>query len=390
MKEPLLLFPALTQLPGDERLTIDQVREQYLAAARDKMLLAVFDSVPSMALILNEARQIVYGNRALLEQLSLVKMEEVLTLRPGEVMQCVHTADGGSCGQDEGCRYCGAVSAILESQATRTPVTREARVTVQRQGSPASLDFSVTATPLNIEEHSLTMVYLTDIGAQKRREYLEQIFIHDLLNTINGLSLMTQLLDLHAASPQLQTEVQSVHDHIDMMVEDIRGHKILLSAEQGDLQVEVANVPVDRLVQTALRSVSSLLKISKVTVDYEPVSPFLTVATDPKLARRVVVNALKNAIEASNLGEKVQVAVRGGVPPGGVTISVHNRQEIPPRVVQQIFQRSFSTRGSGRGLGTYSMRLLVESYLGGKVSFSTSATAGTTFFITLPDALPRS
>lgn len=378
------LFPA--PVPGDQRLSIAQVREQYLATGRDQMLLAVFDSVPSMALILNEARQIVYGNRALLEQLNLVKLEEVLSLRPGELMQCVHTADGSDCGQTEGCRYCGAVNAVLESQATRTPVTREARVTIQRHGGPAALDLSVTATPLNLEGHRLTIVYLNDISAQKRREYLEKIFIHDLLNTINGLSLMTQLLDLHDASPKLQTEIKSVHDHIDMMVEDISGHKLLLSAEQGNLQAERANIPIDHLVQTALRSVRSLLKITNVTVDYEPVSPFWTVATDPRLARRVLVNALKNAIEATGSGGKVQVAVRE-TPPGGTTISVHNQQEIPERVVQQIFQRSFSTKAIGRGLGTYSMRLLVESYLGGEVSFSTSAASGTTFSITLPGSL---
>ncbi|HOX23196.1 MAG TPA: ATP-binding protein, partial [Elusimicrobiales bacterium] len=49
----------------------------------------------------------------------------------------------------------------------------------------------------------------------------------------------------------------------------------------------------------------------------------------------------------------------------------------------RIFQRSFSTKGSGRGLGTYSIRLLTEKYLRGKASLAADE-HGTTFIITLP------
>ncbi len=56
-----------------------------------------------------------------------------------------------------------------------------------------------------------------------------------------------------------------------------------------------------------------------------------------------------------------------------------------PREVQlQIFQRSFSTKGLGRGLGTYSVRLLTERYLKGSVSFTSSAEFGTTFRVRCP------
>jgi signal transduction histidine kinase len=52
----------------------------------------------------------------------------------------------------------------------------------------------------------------------------------------------------------------------------------------------------------------------------------------------------------------------------------------------QIFNRSFSTKGPGRGLGTYSVKLLTEQYLGGKVGFTTDPKQGTTFQVTIPRA----
>jgi sensor histidine kinase regulating citrate/malate metabolism len=49
----------------------------------------------------------------------------------------------------------------------------------------------------------------------------------------------------------------------------------------------------------------------------------------------------------------------------------------------QVFMRSFSTKGVQRGLGTYSMKILGEQYLGGKVDFETNPKNGTTFYIDL-------
>ncbi len=60
---------------------------------------------------------------------------------------------------------------------------------------------------------------------------------------------------------------------------------------------------------------------------------------------------------------------------------------MPEAVRQQVFQRSFSTKGGkGRGIGTYSARLLAERYLGGRLTFSSTADAGTSFVLELPPA----
>ena len=45
--------------------------------------------------------------------------------------------------------------------------------------------------------------------------------------------------------------------------------------------------------------------------------------------------------------------------------------------------RSFSTKGTQRGLGTYSMKILGEKHLGGVVDFETSVNKGTTVYSSL-------
>ncbi|MBK7132833.1 MAG: hypothetical protein IPH69_08460 [Bacteroidales bacterium] len=57
-------------------------------------------------------------------------------------------------------------------------------------------------------------------------------------------------------------------------------------------------------------------------------------------------------------------------------------------VQMRIFQRSFSTKGKGRGLGTYSIRLMTENYLHGKVSFVSNEADGTVFSVILNKVFP--
>jgi signal transduction histidine kinase len=66
---------------------------------------------------------------------------------------------------------------------------------------------------------------------------------------------------------------------------------------------------------------------------------------------------------------------------------VHNPACIPRDAQLQIFNRSFSTKGSGRGLGTYSVKLLAERFLNGKARFQSTPLDGTTFFVSLPVGL---
>jgi sensor histidine kinase regulating citrate/malate metabolism len=65
----------------------------------------------------------------------------------------------------------------------------------------------------------------------------------------------------------------------------------------------------------------------------------------------------------------------------GLIFQVHNEGIIPREIQLQLFQRSFSTKGKGRGIGTYSIRLLVENYLKGKVTFVSNEDCGTNFSV---------
>ena len=100
------------------------------------------------------------------------------------------------------------------------------------------------------------------------------------------------------------------------------------------------------------------------------------------MLRRIVGNMVINALEAVPAGETVRVSLDVGAEE--VCIKVTNRGEIPKDVQLRMFKRSFSTKGaSGRGIGTYSMKLFGERYLGGRVGFR-CLNGETEFFFKLP------
>jgi signal transduction histidine kinase len=104
--------------------------------------------------------------------------------------------------------------------------------------------------------------------------------------------------------------------------------------------------------------------------------------TDAALLKRILLNMAKNAAEASP--EKSEIRISCSTKPGKAIFSVNNTGTIPEDVRLQIFQRSFTTKGPGRGLGTYSMKLFGENYLHGRVYFRSNEKQGTTFTIELP------
>ena len=98
---------------------------------------------------------------------------------------------------------------------------------------------------------------------------------------------------------------------------------------------------------------------------------------------RVMTNMLMNAFEATETGGEVKLDVVSDN--DTISFSVWNKECIPENIQQRIFQQYFSTKnGNGRGFGTYSIKLIGEQFLGGRVSFTSLESQGTVFRFELP------
>ena len=161
------------------------------------------------------------------------------------------------------------------------------------------------------------------------------------------------------------------------LIDEISAQRQLSAAENNDLQVR------DNIFRTmeSLAWVASFYSNStyclKCVVEVDPSSADVQLVTDRSLVNRIIGNMVKNAVEAIAPSGKVLI---GCTDHGDkVEFWVHNQGYISEENQLHIFQRSFSTKGKGRGLGTHSIKLLGEHYLRGEVCFKTDPEQGTTF-----------
>ncbi|NPV45989.1 MAG: GHKL domain-containing protein [Armatimonadetes bacterium] len=378
---------AETYFAPAERAPRDELEAARRALLADPLAMALLDSIPDLAMVLNHQRQIVVVNHRVLEALGVDSATEVLGLRPGELVDCIHAEEGpGGCGTSRNCDVCPAVNTILRCIETGETVADECRIRTGRETDGGALDLYVVATPLRARDLPLIALTMRDISAEKRRGVLERTFFHDVLNTVAALRAVSELLDYSAGDPEEEEEFKRDLRRIGLQLSDeIVAQRQLLAAERGELKLQRAIAPVGEVLGSVFELYRHHTLARGRTLSVGRV-PDVDLETDLTLLRRVLGNLVKNALEATPEGGEVTMeALADG---DWVIFEVRNPGVMPEEVQKQIFQRSFSTKGEpGRGIGTHSVKLLGERYLGGKVSFESAAPDGTVFRVALPREL---
>jgi len=372
--------PDFTQFASAARTAPEGVAAQGRLLQDSPALLQALDLSPTQIFILNMDRQIVFAHRAFRELVGEAGTRSVLGRRFGEAVNCVYSErNRAGCGTSEFCTMCGATRAVLNAQKGQAD-TQECEIL---QGDGNALDLKVQASPLEIHDERFTVFSVVDESANKRRRALERIFFHDILNTAGGLygyaDLLAELIPEDQQSGQFARSIFNISGSI---IEEIQAQKDLAAAESHELVPQMAPVDSLQVLQEVAASyqVHEVARGKKVLVsaDSEPV----TLNTDRTLLKRVLGNMTKNALEASAAGQVVTLSC--GAEKDRAVFTVHNPKPMPRHVQLQVFKRSFSTKGAGRGLGTYSIKLLTENYLGGQASFTSAEGQGTTFRAVLP------
>jgi signal transduction histidine kinase len=252
---------------------------------------------------------------------------------------------------------------------------------IARSGEKPPLELRVWATPVEIEGEAFTIFAALDISNEKRRRALERIFLHDIHNVATGIRWCIEFLQ--KAKPE---KLDSYFDDINRLCrelnDEIEAQRLLLRAESGELAPNTGQVGTRILLQEAVDLYSRHPVSQERYLHLDAQAQDIVMVSDRVLLLRVLCNLVKNALEASAAGQAVTVGCTQEN--GEVEFWVHNAGTMPREVQLQIFQRSFSTKGQGRGLGTYSIKLLTERYLRGHVAFTTSDETGTTFRVRYP------
>jgi len=376
---------AVAYRPPEGRTAAAELDAQTRAAVESAVFRALVRAAGGGLLMLNEHRQVLAVNAYIEDLLGYDPAESQDGLRPGEVLRCVHSDQGpDGCGTGDVCPTCGAALSILLSGDLDRPVERECLLRRRTEKGEECLEFRARATPVVIPPHRFTVLTLQDLSDEKRRDTLERIFIHDLLNDLGGLRGWTSILG-EVRTGGTEEAAQMIVSLSDKLIRNVESQRLLRMAERGDLKPTIRR----HKASTILRRVEEDFPADNPHVGtegrrllVETSGAEAIVETDETLLVRILTNMVKNALEAVGDGKFVRLWYEPV--DGDPAFHAWNPGTMTREVLRRIFTRSFSTKAKkGRGLGTYAMKLFGERYLGGAVSFVTSEEEGTTFTIRL-------
>jgi signal transduction histidine kinase len=287
------------------------------------------------------------------------------------------------CGTSIFCTECGAAKSIKETKDNNIQATYECRVTSNRNNILLAYDLRVITTPLNISEEKYLLVYLENIEAEKRKDTLEKVFFHDVLNTAGAIKNIIDILPEIQDKSEMLSFLDMLKSSSSQLLNEIIFQRMIINAEKNELSVDIKNHSVNSILESSYSLYSKHQKAEGKLFEVSYLGTDAFIETDKTILVRSLGNLIKNALEATCQGKKIKLFATEKS--DFVYFNVWNEGVIPEEVQLQIFQRSFSTKAkSGRGIGTYSVKLFVENYLRGKVFFISSESEQTCFTIALP------
>ena len=338
----------------------------------------VLDSMASALVAVNMAGEILTFNHG---------AEELLGVREADVL-----------GQPFGARF-GPDGETLLRDALESGREAQRVETILRTHEGAAIPVRLTTSLLRDQRRAVYGAIATfmDLTALKRAEEnaarLDRLaalgrftssVAHEIRNPLTGIGAGIQFLSRSLGEDAAQREnvdfILREMKRLDRIVQDLFD-----VTHPRPLMLRPA--PVEETVRFAAQCLDALREQCGVGFELEVVADSPPAPHDADQLQQVLINLMKNAVEASPAGSALRVTVapcrtRGRV--SGAEIRVQDQGSgIPPEHLRTIFEPFFTTKPGGSGLGLYISHDIVKRH-GGSLSVSSEPGRGTTFTVELP------
>jgi K+-sensing histidine kinase KdpD len=370
-----------TYYASAERSTPNEIEKEVKTVSQNPIMNGILHSVGGLLAVVNEHRQVVALNDSFMKLLGIDDPYNVLGLRPGEVLKCVHsdTMPAG-CGTSKACATCGAAIAMVTSLETKEDYKEICALSTKINGKLIDMYLEIKAHNVAIENNSYILLFIQDITLQQQRSALERSFFHDMTNLLTSIIGASELLSKELEESVL---VNIINTSSKRLAKEIEMQRCISQDNDTSYKLSIEEIKLYQVFDD-LKSFFINHPVSKNKhVDFSLSNASIIINTDFSLLLRILSNMITNALEASK--EQEVVKFWADVDGPSIVFYVHNKQLISEKVKERIFQRNFSTKkGEGRGLGTFSMKLFSEKFLSGKVDFTSSHEEGTIFRLSIP------
>lgn len=242
---------------------------------------------------------------------------------------------------------------------------------------------TLQATELRIRGNTVKLITLQNIQTELQRQELEawqnltRVLRHEIMNSITPISSLTstlrEILDHELVKKGNDYELKAEG------AEDLRdGLETIENRSKGlikfiDAYREYTSLPQPKLktvrVKDLIEKVVHLLKpeFKKKNIEFlsQCDSEYLTVQADEEMIEQVLINLIKNAIEAADHSNHAKIEINGTYTENAVIIEVTDHGPgIIPEAIDRIFVPFFTTKKTGSGIGLALSRQIMQMHNG--------------------------
>jgi nitrogen fixation/metabolism regulation signal transduction histidine kinase len=245
------------------------------------------------------------------------------------------------------------------------------------------LYLTIQATELRIRGTSVKLVTLQNIQPELQKQELEawqnltRVLRHEIMNSITPISSLTSTL-----REILDHDMRKVNEHFELKeegAEDLRdGLSTIESRSKGlikfiDAYREYTSLPkpniksvrLSELIEHVAQLMKTELKRTNIAFNHSCSSEYLTIQADIEMIEQVLINLLKNAIEALSEEEHPVLELVGRYDESAVIIEIiDNGSGIIREALEHIFVPFYTTKRAGSGIGLSLSRQIMQMHHG--------------------------
>ncbi len=258
------------------------------------------------------------------------------------------------------------------------------------------LELVIYATEFRLHGQLYTLVSIQDIQAELEEKEIQSwqklvsVLTHEIMNSITPIAsmadtandLLTDIMPNGGTDEAVETlgdvrmAMQTIARRSQHLVHFVNAYRSLTRIPRPNLSI----FPIQKLFDALEHLFRSSLEEAGIALDVSIDPEELDVTADPELIEQVLINLLKNAIEAlrDRPGARITLIARMSAR-GRTVVQVRDSGPgIPPEAIDRIFIPFYTTKKEGSGIGLSLSRQIMRQH-GGALSVVSEPDLRTTF-----------
>jgi nitrogen fixation/metabolism regulation signal transduction histidine kinase len=252
---------------------------------------------------------------------------------------------------------------------------------------------SLSVKEIVLRDRKIRLVALHNIRSELQARELEawqnlaKVLRHEIMNSVTPIvSLAETMQDIveedlaQSASPQQRDGIKDLQKALSTIISRSRGIMNFVSAYREFTNIPLpqrAEVPASELLQR----VQALFEQQTAAEIRFEVQQDFNLFIDADLLEQVLINLIKNALEADYGGRRPLIVVRAAVQERVKTIAVaDNGRGLAPELADRVFVPFFTTKPTGMGIGLSLSRQIIQLHEG-QLRFAPNVPQGAVFTI---------